>query len=103
MVGYDFKSKPKYPKANADLRASTSLELHIIHKDDLQQIFNAYQKFESYFMDNFEPAFCICDEFEVRRCARTTLHLIVKCIRNSTWILFSGGSMIYDEHHYLHM
>ena len=66
MVGYDFKTKPMYPKANSDLRASTSLELHYIHKDDLQQILRAYQKFELYFMENFVPAYNICDEFEVR-------------------------------------
>ena len=66
MVGYDFRNKPLHPKANADLRASTSLELHYINKDDLQQILGAYQKFEQYFMENFEPVYSICDEFEVR-------------------------------------
>lgn len=67
-VGYDFKNKPLYPKANADLRASTSLELHYIHKEDLQKILRAYQKFESYFLENCIPAYSICDEFEVKLC-----------------------------------
>lgn len=68
MIGYDFNAMPLYPKANADLRASTSLELHYIHKDDLQQIFKAYQKFQLYFMEHFAPAYNICDEFEVSIC-----------------------------------
>ena len=65
MVGYDFINNPKYPKANADLRASTSLELHFIHKDDLIYIMKAYPRFGMTFRDNFTPEYSICDESEV--------------------------------------
>ena len=79
MIGYDFKTKPCYPKANADLRASTSVEIHYIDKDHFIEILKAYPKFSVYFNEVFKPEYSLCDEMEVKYSFSATyvLHIII--------------------------
>ena len=65
IFGYDFVHQPKRPKSNANVRAASSVEIHYIHKDDMNQILRMYPKFAKSFRETLNIGFDLNDEGEV--------------------------------------
>ena len=65
IFGYDFVHQPKRPKSNANVRAASSVEIHYIHKEDMNQILRMYPKFAKSFRETLNIGFDLNDEGEV--------------------------------------